>query len=171
MAMLILQSIGYGILLFFVLGVAIKIFNVIAPILRLIFFIGFTVLSVATYPLVFIVRAVGYKECPSLFPMWHVYFGTRPPQEHERPQQKETNRQQSSKIKEKLREAEPPFDPWAILEVPRNASKQEIKTAYKNKLVLNHPDKVASLDPALQTFATQRTVLLQKAYEQLVDAA
>ena len=168
------KIIGYGILLFFGIGILAQILGAVAPILIAIFFAAFSLLAVATYPLVFLIRLAGYKKCPSLFPLWHRLFNTNYQEAYERPEQQKSQRKQSCRANEEQPEAkpkEPVFDPWEILEVPRNASKQEIKTAYRNKIVLNHPDKVASLDPELQNFATKRTVLLRKAYEQLVEAA
>lgn len=59
--------------------------------------------------------------------------------------------------------------PWEILGVPESASKEEISKAYKQKMMQNHPDKVASLDPQIQHFATERTKLIKEAYEKLAS--
>lgn len=169
MELLIWKIIGYGFLFFIGIGIVFGIIQILTPFI----FIALTFIACATYPFVLLVRLLGFKNCPSLFPIWHALFGVHFLQENQTSQQNETNNQQSYKGERELKakQKESPFDPWVILEVPRNASRQEIRAAYKSKIVLNHPDKVASLDPALQTFATQRTVLLQKAYEQLIGAA
>lgn len=56
---------------------------------------------------------------------------------------------------------------YDILGVKYNASKEEIRTAFKNKMMMNHPDKLAALDPELQRFATERTIAIKNAYERL----
>lgn len=56
---------------------------------------------------------------------------------------------------------------YDIIGVSSDASLDEIKKAYKAKMSMNHPDKLASLDPELQKVATQRTVAIQEAYERL----
>lgn len=43
----------------------------------------------------------------------------------------------------------------------------EVKAAYKAKMMLNHPDKLANLDPELQKIAQERTIAIKDAYEQL----
>ena len=43
----------------------------------------------------------------------------------------------------------------------------EIRAAFKAKMMMNHPDKLATLDPELQLIATQRTVAIKDAYERL----
>jgi len=56
-------------------------------------------------------------------------------------------------------------DPWSILGVSYGAPVNDIKAAYYKKMSENHPDKVAQLDPALQKFATERTVMIKRAYD------
>jgi hypothetical protein len=65
--------------------------------------------------------------------------------------------------------ASSPPCPWEILGIAKNASKEEISRAYKQKMMQNHPDKVASLDPQIQHFATERTKLIKEAYEKLAS--
>ena len=57
--------------------------------------------------------------------------------------------------------------PYDLIGVSSDASLDEIKKAYKAKMSMNHPDKLASLDPELQKVATQRTVAIKEAYERL----
>ena len=56
------------------------------------------------------------------------------------------------------------FDPWKVLEIPPGTPKAVITRVYRQKMMKTHPDKVATLDSALQEFATERAKLLQKAY-------
>ena len=58
-------------------------------------------------------------------------------------------------------------DAWSVLGIKPGASKAEITKAYREKMLKNHPDKVAMLDPALQEFANKRTLKIQAAYDEL----
>lgn len=54
--------------------------------------------------------------------------------------------------------------PWfAILEVSPNASIDEINASYRTRIVKNHPDLVAKLDPAIQELAAARSKELNRA--------
>ena len=56
-------------------------------------------------------------------------------------------------------------DPYEILGVPRTASQSELNARYRQLLRVNHPDKVAQLDPEIQAFATERARKIIEAYE------
>ena len=60
-----------------------------------------------------------------------------------------------------------PNDPYAILGLRRGATLEEIKKAFREKMTMNHPDKLASLDPEIQKFATLRAATINDAYERL----
>lgn len=62
-------------------------------------------------------------------------------------------------------------DPYSILGVPHGASQDEIVQAYRQKMLKNHPDKVAHLDPVFSRLANERAITLQRAFEALVRAA
>lgn len=64
-------------------------------------------------------------------------------------------------------ERDTPRDPYSILEVPRQASQDEIRKAYKAALAQYHPDKVNHLGEELKSLAQKKTQDIQWAYEQL----
>jgi len=56
---------------------------------------------------------------------------------------------------------------YTILNVPNNASWEEISTAYKKMAQMYHPDKVAGLAPEYREIAEKRMKIINAAYEQL----
>ncbi|MFH1729452.1 MAG: DnaJ domain-containing protein [Pseudomonadota bacterium] len=60
-------------------------------------------------------------------------------------------------------------DPYEILEIKKGCNKEEIKKAYYQKMSEYHPDKVAHLGIELQDFAKEKTIEIQKAYEEVVS--
>ncbi|GKT10598.1 hypothetical protein DSTSK_39030 [Desulforhabdus sp. TSK] len=61
----------------------------------------------------------------------------------------------------------PPKDPYRILEVPRTATLEEIKRAYRQQANRYHPDKVTHLGTEFQTLAKEKFQDIQWAYEEL----
>lgn len=59
------------------------------------------------------------------------------------------------------------FDPYEILEVSKGATKEEIERRYKKLIAKYHPDKVNHLGEELQKVAHEKSIELQKAFEQL----
>ncbi|MFB3816668.1 MAG: DnaJ domain-containing protein [Candidatus Methylomirabilales bacterium] len=59
------------------------------------------------------------------------------------------------------------LDPYELLEVPRTASAEEIKAAYKRAVARYHPDKVAHLGKEFQELAHKKLLAIQQAYETL----
>ena len=57
------------------------------------------------------------------------------------------------------------FDPFEVLNVPRGASPDEVKAAYRNMLLKYHPDKVSHLGKDFQKIAHEKALDIQKAYE------
>lgn len=57
---------------------------------------------------------------------------------------------------------------YDILEVSPNATLEEIKKAYINKISKYHPDKVASLGKEFQLLAEEKTKELNEAYEKAI---
>ena len=62
-------------------------------------------------------------------------------------------------------------DPYQILEVPRNASQQEIKSAFRKQARRYHPDRVSHLGDEFQQLAKEKFQEIQKAYEILSNGA
>ena len=60
-------------------------------------------------------------------------------------------------------------DPWEMLGIDRDATRADIKKAYRTKLAGLHPDKVARMDPEIQDLARTRTVELREAYETVLE--
>ncbi len=58
-------------------------------------------------------------------------------------------------------------DPYSILEIERNASLDEIKKAYKEKVTLYHPDKVSHLGEEFREIAHRKFVDILWAYNEL----
>lgn len=54
---------------------------------------------------------------------------------------------------------------YLILGLNRNATVEEIKTAYKQKIKDYHPDRVANLGEELRNLAAKKTTEINKAYE------
>lgn len=59
-------------------------------------------------------------------------------------------------------------DPYEILGIERDASKAEIKTAYKRLIARYHPDKVQHLGKEFQELAHKKFVAIQQAYDTLM---
>ena len=63
--------------------------------------------------------------------------------------------------------AQAPWDPHAVLGVPRDASRDAITRGYHDQLKRYHPDRVADLGEELQELAHRKTIELRRAYEEL----
>ncbi len=62
-------------------------------------------------------------------------------------------------------------DPYEILGVSKNASEEEIKSAYRRQAQRYHPDRVSHLGEEFQELAKQRFQEIQKAYETISTGA
>lgn len=60
-----------------------------------------------------------------------------------------------------------PDDPYQVLGVSRDVTEKELTARYRQLLRVNHPDKVAQLDPEIQAFASERSRIIIGAYEQI----
>ena len=59
------------------------------------------------------------------------------------------------------------FDPYRELGVPRSASQEAIRSAYRERMRAYHPDKVAHLGEELQKLAHEKSQAIQRAYRAL----
>ena len=63
-----------------------------------------------------------------------------------------------------------PWDPHAVLGIPRGAPADEVTRAYRTQMKLYHPDRVADLGPELQQVAHRKVLEIQRAYRELGGA-
>ena len=166
----------------FVAGIAISIFTAAVHILLIIaapfLFISFFALSVITYPFTLLARHLGYpvrsfySYCLYLWQKRQQYingpFETARLLREKELRKKSGREQQQSRSKVLAEKQETKFDPWKVLDLQPGASKEMISSAYRKKIMKNHPDKVAALDVEVQVFATQRTKLITQAYNHLI---
>ena len=63
----------------------------------------------------------------------------------------------------------PAFDPYAVLKVPREASREEIRHAYHRMAKLYHPDRIASFDlpDEVMDYVRAMLVRINLAFEQI----
>ena len=59
------------------------------------------------------------------------------------------------------------FNPHHVLGVPPDATQEAIRKAYREKIKLNHPDKVAHLSKEIQEMAERQTKDLNRACDML----
>ena len=60
-------------------------------------------------------------------------------------------------------------NPYTTLEIPKNATEEQIKTAYKKLANKYHPDKVLHLGEEFRELAEKRFKEIQRAYIELVN--
>jgi DnaJ-domain-containing protein 1 len=59
------------------------------------------------------------------------------------------------------------LDAYAVLGVARGATAAEISQAYREQMKRYHPDRVADLGEDLQRLAHEKTLAIQRAYDEL----
>lgn len=73
----------------------------------------------------------------------------------------------TSRKRSRATDGDGPNDPYDVLQIPRGASQEEIKTAYKHLAGKYHPDKVLHLGEEFQSLAEARFKEIQTAYQTL----
>src|SRR5687768_12068893 len=58
---------------------------------------------------------------------------------------------------------------YDILGVPRDATQDQVRSAYRSLVQLFHPDRLRHLRPEVRSFAEERLKTLNQAYEVLGD--
>lgn len=101
-----------------------------------------------------------------LYLLWHYFFRGRRVQPGNGSQT--DNRQQShSGAGSSAPGPSIPKTPHEVLDVPRDASPEEVKAAYKKLAGKYHPDKVAHLGDEFKSLAEEKFKEIQEAYQQL----
>jgi len=75
---------------------------------------------------------------------------------------------ETHKADSQFKQASGPKDPYTVLNVPRDASSEEIKKAYKQLANKYHPDKVLHLGDEFKKLAEERFKEIQEAYRELM---
>jgi DnaJ-domain-containing protein 1 len=60
-----------------------------------------------------------------------------------------------------------PRSPEEVLNIQKGATQDEIESSYRRLMSQYHPDKVTHLGPDLQKLAHEKTIEIQRAYEEL----
>ena len=61
------------------------------------------------------------------------------------------------------------FNPYEVLGVSQGASREEIRSAYRELIARYHPDKVAHLGQEFEAIAREKTLAINRAYEMLAS--
>lgn len=86
----------------------------------------------------------------------------------ERQTRRQANSGQRSSQRPETRKPTADKSAFNILGVRENATKEEIVSAYRNLVKMNHPDKVASLDLEFRELAEKRMRMINAAYQTLI---
>jgi uncharacterized membrane protein YkvA (DUF1232 family) len=74
---------------------------------------------------------------------------------------------QQQRAKAERRASDAGWDPYAVLGVGRGASHAEIAQAYRTQMKRYHPDRVDDMGEELRNVAHEKTLEIQRAYEEL----
>ncbi|MBW2604611.1 MAG: DnaJ domain-containing protein [Deltaproteobacteria bacterium] len=112
-----------------------------------------------------------------LYVLWRVFknIGRKPSsfqsfyhQSRRSSQHNEESSQKDPRGTHRFREGNASRDPYAVLNVAKNASQEEIKKAYRQLANKYHPDKVLHLGDEFRELAEQRFKEIEEAYRELV---
>ena len=119
--------------------------------------------------------AIGWGWIDDLIVLWLVwqFFSAQKKKQspHQNYYQHRTfsNGQSTSGADSRTDEPRAPQDPYTVLNVSPNASKEEVKKAFRELAAKYHPDKVQHLGEEFRTLAEKRFKEIQEAYRQLTD--
>jgi DnaJ like chaperone protein len=102
-----------------------------------------------------------------LYLLWHYFFSGRRVQPGSTGPRTENRQNTYADAGAQERGASVPKTPHEILDVPPDASQEDIKTAYKQLAGKYHPDKVAHLGDEFKALAEEKFKEIQEAYQQL----
>jgi len=112
-----------------------------------------------------------------LYILWRVfkYLGQKPPgfqnfyhQSRGSSQYNKESSQKDTHGTNRFQEGNASKDPYAVLNVPKNASQEEIKKAYRQLANKFHPDKVLHLGDEFRELAEKRFKEIEEAYRELI---
>ena len=112
-----------------------------------------------------------------LYILWRVFktIGQKPPdfqnfyrQSRGSSQYNKKSSQKDTHEKERFQGGNASRDPYAVLNVPKDASQEEIKKAYRELANKYHPDKVHHLGDEFKELAEKRFKEIEEAYRELV---
>jgi len=98
------------------------------------------------------------SDAQSFYQQRHQYFE----------QNKESNEKESPGTNSGFKKTNTKKDPYTVLNIPRNTSREEIKKAYKQLANKYHPDKVLHLGDEFKKLAEERFKEIQEAYRELM---
>jgi DnaJ like chaperone protein len=104
--------------------------------------------------------------------LWWLFFHKKGPRRRFGARQSYTGSRGAEGYSQKQQRNTPPRehttkDPYAVLGVARNASPDEIKSAYRRLAGQYHPDKVIHLGEEFRELAEKRFKEIQEAYQEL----
>ncbi len=95
--------------------------------------------------------------------LWWFYFRYK----NKRGRDQGSSDPNSEPLRDKSRHKVTPKTPYQVLGIERNASKEEVKKAYRKLVGTYHPDKVSHLGNEFRDLAEKRFREIQEAYQEL----
>lgn len=132
---------------------------------------GLTELKIKALDQVF--QAMGFAPIRQQYRFYEDFFYQRAQQQQSSSQGGYSQQNNRSSNQNYQRYQQPPHSSlalaYALLDISSNASKQEVKTAYRRLISRNHPDKLIAqgLPEEMIKIANEKTQKIRKAYEQI----
>lgn len=125
------------------------------------------VLSSNTWQAVLVIGVVAGAVLVGLFLRWLAGVTAMAQREEDRPPEAGNGDENGGSQKVSAVLTQFAFDPYQVLGVERGAGQEEIRRCYREKLNQYHPDRVAHLGEELQAVAHEKTIEIQRAWEEL----